>query len=431
MERGKKGKTMKPMIQCKTTILPLLIAGVLGCFGFLPKTQAVVPPPDGGYPNFNTAEGQNALFSLTTGSANTAVGWYSLYSSTIASFNTGIGGGALALNNADSNTATGAAAMLLNTSGAENTAVGTTALLNNNSGSGNSAVGAFALHDNIDGNGNNAFGPGALFKNIHASFNTAIGAQALFFNDVTGNNLAQSNTAVGASALNSNTDGDSNTAVGEGALFSSTGNGNTALGAGAGNSVMTANNVIAIGTEGANVSFGCYIGNIWKQAGGSQAVYVNSDGKLGAQVSSARFKDEIKPMQKASEVIYSLEPVSFRYKREIEPTREIGFGLIAEEVNKISSDLVTRGSDGKVISVRYDAVNAMLLNEFLKEHLKNRGQEATIAELKVMIAKQGATVAHQQEQIEALNAGLQKMSNQTQISKAAANFARNNQQNCF
>src|SRR5262249_39573090 len=149
-----------------------------------------------------------------------------------------------------------------------------------------------------------------------------------------------------------------------------------------------ASHVIAIGTDGADVSNSCYIGNIWNQPGGSQAVYVNSDGKLGLQVSSLRFKDGIKPMDQASEGIYGLKPVSFRYKAEIEPTRPLCFGLIAEEVQKINPDLVTRGSDGRVNSVRYDAVNAMLLNEFLKEHKRVEEQQATIAELKSTVARQ-------------------------------------------
>ena len=148
------------------------------------------------------------------------------------------------------------------------------------------------------------------------------------------------------------------------------------------------------------MSNSCYIGNIWNQPGGSQAVYVNSEGKLGAQVSSRRFKDEIKPMEQTSEVIYGLKPVSFRYKPEIEPTRPVGFGLIAEDVEKISPDLVTRGGDGKVNSVRYDAVNAMLLNEFLKEHRRNEEREATIA--------------RQQKQIDALTASLKEQASQIQ-----------------
>ena len=138
------------------------------------------------------------------------------------------------------------------------------------------------------------------------------------------------------------------------------------------------------------MSDSCYIGNIWNQPGGSQAVYVNSEGKLGAQVSSRRFKDEIKPMEQTSEVIYGLKPVSFRYKPEIEPTRPVGFGLIAEDVEKISADLVTRGGDGKVNSVRHDAVNAMLLNEFLKEHKKVEKLEATVADLATTVKEQAA-----------------------------------------
>ena len=151
-----------------------------------------------------------------------------------------------------------------------------------------------------------------------------------------------------------------------------------------------ANGVISIGINGANVSDSCYIGNIWNQPGGSQAVYVNSEGKLGAQVSSRRFKDEIKPMEQTSEVIYGLKPVSFRYKPEIEPTRPVGFGLIAEDVEKISADLVTRGGDGKVNSVRHDAVNAMLLNEFLKEHRKVEKLEAAVADLATTVKEQAA-----------------------------------------
>ena len=201
------------------------------------------------------------------------------------------------------------------------------------------------------------------------------------------------NTAIGFQALNHNTEGDNNTATGQGALFSNTtgngniaigvaalsnntsGSGNIGLGSGAGENVTTADDVICIGAEGANVDDSCYIDNIWNQSGGSQAVYVNSLGKLGQMVSAQRFKDEIKSMDRASEVIYDLKPVSFRYKPEIEPTRPLGFGLIAEEVEKISPDLVTRGSDGQAHSVRYEAVNAMLLNEFLKEHRKNEEQE--------------------------------------------------------
>jgi len=115
---------MNPLIQCKPTILPLFIAGVLACFGLLPKAQAVVPPPPGGYPNFTTAAGDHALQALTLGVGNTAIGTFSLFSVATGNFNTAVGVGSLDLNTADSNTATGAAALLFNTTGTENTANG-------------------------------------------------------------------------------------------------------------------------------------------------------------------------------------------------------------------------------------------------------------------------------------------------------------------
>jgi di/tripeptidase len=164
---------------------------------------------------------------------------------------------------------------------------------------------------------------------------------------------------------------------------------------------MTASNVICIGEHGADVDSSCYIGNIWQQTGGSQAVYVNASGKLGAQVSSRRFKDEIKPMEKASEAIYGLKPVSFRYKREIEPARPVSFGLIAEDVEQVNPDLVARDREGNPYSVRYDQVNAMLLNEFLKEHRKVEAQEQKIRQ-------QESSIARLRDQFEALDAEQQK-----------------------
>jgi hypothetical protein len=195
--------------------------------------------------------------------------------------------------------------------------------------------------------------------------------------------------------------------VGDGALVrNTTSSFNIALGRLAGADVTMADNVICIGAPGANVSDSCYIGNIWQQPGGSQAVYVNASGKLGAQVSSRRFKDEIKPMEETSEVLYRLKPVSFRYKPEIEPTRPPGFGLIAEDVEKIDPDLVARDKEGKPYSVRYDAVNAMLLNEFLKEH-------QTVQELKKQVAE--------------LTAALQRVSAQLELNKPAPQTVLNNQ----
>src|SRR5262245_60896535 len=152
-------------------IFKLFVAFAIICFAFLPAAQAVVPAPDGGYPNFTTAEGTKALQNLTTGAENTAVGWYSLFANMTASFNTGLGAGTLALNTADANTAVGTAALILNTSGSDNTAVGTVALLNNDDGLANTAVGSSALNSNSHGNSNTATGNQALFSNTTGSFN--------------------------------------------------------------------------------------------------------------------------------------------------------------------------------------------------------------------------------------------------------------------
>src|SRR4029077_16903044 len=188
--------------------------------------------------------------------------------------------------------------------------------------------------------------------------------------------------------LASNVAGNGNTAVGYGALDAQTsGDFNIAVGLFAGNGVTTASNVICIGVSGMNVGDSCFIGNIWNQPGGSQAVYVNSDGKLGAQVSSRRFKENIKAMETASEALFALKPVTFRYKKEIDPVGKSQLGLVAEDVEKVNPDLVVCDKEGKSYRVRSNQVNAILLNEFLKEHRKVeeqdcrlRGQEVTIAE---------------------------------------------------
>ena len=201
---------------------------------------------------------------------------------------------------------------------------------------------------------------------------------------------------------------------------------NTALGRGAGFSVTTADYVICIGASGANVSHSCYIDEIWQQPGGSQAVYVNADGKLGALVSSRRFKDEIRPMEHASEVIYQLNPVSFRYKPEIEPGRLASFGLIAEEVEKVQPDLVLRNKEGKPYTVRYEQVNAMLLNEFLKEHTrKSSNRTASIAELKSTVALQQKETQVLTAQLKEQAAQIQKVSAQLEASKPAPKVVAN------
>ena len=335
-----------------------ILIGIL-CIGLLPRSQAVVPPPDGGYPNFNTAEGQNALFSLTTGVANTAVGWFSLFSNTDGSYNTAVGAGTLLFNIGDQ----------ITEDGTQNTAVGTAALLFNTAGAGNTALGTVALSNNDIGN---------------------------------------QNTATGDSALSNNTTGSFNTATGNGALLNNTtGNFNTAIGSGAGLSVGTADHVTCIGAgvSGTQLSNTTWIANVYGVATQNvmtAPVLVSAAGQLGTMSSSQRFKKDIATMDKASEAILSLRPVTFHYKTDTESTPQ--FGLIAEEVAKVNPALVLPDKEEKPYTVRYEAVNAMLLNEFLKEHRK---------------------VEQMEKQIEVLAAGLQKVSAQLEASKPAPQVVNN------
>jgi len=414
------------LIQLKTTP-PLLIMLTLLCFTLLPKAQAVSPPPPGGYPNFTTAAGDHALQALTLGVGNTAIGTFSLFSVTTGSFNTAVGAGSLDLNTGDSNTATGAAALLFNTAGTENTATGTAALELNSTGGFNTANGAFALFSNTQGETNTATGLQALFNNTIGFDNTANGANALI-----SNTEGIDNTATGDLALRNNITGDGNTAIGHNALANSTsGDLNTALGANAGNGVTTASNVICIRAAGTDVSDSCFISNIYSNAQpivgtDPDSVTITSGGRLGrGNVSSRRYKHDIKPMEKASEVLYALKPVSFRYHKEYDATQTLAFGLIAEEVAEVYPDLVGRNPKGQPESVRYEQINAMLLNEFLKEHSKVQEQEATISQLKSTLAKKETIDAHQQKQIEALTAGLQKVSAQLELNKPAPQTAQN------
>ena len=377
----------------------ITLAAMFVALGFLAaaaKVQAVSPPPDGGYANFTTAEGQKALFSLTSGAANTAVGWFSLKSVTTGSFNTGIGAGTLLLNTGDANTATGTAALLLNTSGQRNTANGTAALVNNSIGEDNTAVGAFALNSST------------------ASGNTAIGSNALFFNTIGGNN-----TAIGASALNANVGGLGNTAIGVSALGSNVGgNFNIALGFSAGMSITGGNNIdignLGLMAEDNTIRIGnashqdTFIAGIFGSSIDpftASPLEIDSTGKLGTMLSSRRFKRHIKPMDNASEAILALKPVTFHYKSDSKNTP--CFGLIAEEVALVSPDLVLRDKDGEILSVRYDQVNAMLLNEFLKQH------DAFLKEHH-KVEKLEATVARQQQGWEALAAQVKEQAGQIQ-----------------
>ena len=391
----------------KTTIQLILSFIILCVVAVVPTIRAVVPPPDGGYPRGNTAEGQNALLNLTSGGFNTAVGWVSLRSDTTGEFNTAIGAGTLFRNNGD-----------------ENTAVGTGAMLSNFSGIQNTATGAFALFSNT-GPANNPSWP----SGIAGSFNTANGDRALF-----SNNTGAANTAIGGSALFNNTIGSTNTAVGSIALSNnSSGNNNIALGFAAGGAVSTADEVIAIGTLGQNVSNSCFIGQIYSNVQPEvgtdpDRVTINSNGRLGrGNVSSRRYKHDIKPMHNASEAIYELKPVSFRYHKQYDQTQTIAFGLIAEEVAEVNPDLVGRNPKGQPESVRYEQINAMLLNEFLKEHRRGEEQDCKIHEQETTIAELGSKMKALATRINEQAFQLQKVSAQLQINNAAAQEIASNQ----
>jgi hypothetical protein len=372
-----------------------IIALLLVCSGLLPMNAfGVVPPPDGGYAGGNTAEGQNALLSLTTGGFNTAVGFLSLRSNTIGSFNTAVGAGTLLVNTADDNTATGAAALLSNTTGSDNTATGVDALVFNTTGTNNTANGTLAL-----------------FSNTEATENTATGARALF-----SNNTGFENTAIGASALSGNTTGSFNTANGELALLSNTtGSNNIALGQFAGGNLTTGDSNIDIGNSGvagdsAKIRIGddnnqvhnTFIAGIRGVGTGiadAIPVLIDSAGQLGTFQSSRRFKKEIKAMDSASKSILALKPVTFHYKSDKTGTPQ--FGLIAEEVAEVNPDLVVRDKNGEIYTVRYDAVNAMLLNEFLKEHSQVKRLEGALEAVNARLNEQAAQIKRVSTQLKA------------------------------
>jgi Chaperone of endosialidase len=374
------------MYSTNKIIRTISFAGALVFVILSPTARAVDPPPDGGYPNQNTAEGQDALFSLTTGFSNTAIGYHAFYS---------------------------------DTTGYDSTAIGNDALANNTIGNNNTAIGSDALTANTGGVQNTATGAGALANNTAGYNNTAAGAGALVFN-ATGNN----NTATGLLALQSTT-GSNNTGTGVFALLNNTaGSNNIALGDSAGMNLTTGDNNIDIGNAGvAGESSHIRIGTVGTHkrtaiAGisgvtvpGGVGVIIDCNGHLGTVISSERFKDAIKPMDKASEAILALKPVTFHYKKDLDPEGIPQFGLVAEEVEKVNPDLVARDHEGKPYTVRYEAVNAMLLNEFLKEHKKTEKLEATVASLI-------ATMKEQAEQI-------QKVSAQLEASKPAPQVVNN------
>jgi hypothetical protein len=350
---------------------PHIVIAVL-TVGFLHSAPAVSPPPDGGYPGGNTAEGTHALLDRTTGTYNTAVGLYSLLSLTSSSFNTAVGAGTLLNNLGNENTATGAGALLSNTTGANNTANGESALFYNTTGGGNTATGFQALVNNTAGGNNTSTGFQALRNNTIGTFNTANGVLALEHNTT-----GAENTALGVEAGRDQTIGSGNVYIGR--------------------------SMVGVAGE-SNKTYIRNINSTTVSGGTADSVTVDlGTGLLGHATSSRRYKAEIQPMDQASEALYRLKPVTFRYNKEIDRTQALSFGLIAEDVAEVNPDLIVRDSDGKPETVRYEAVNAMLLNEFLKEH-------NTVQELKKQVAVLTATVKEQASQI-------QKVSAQVQLSK--------------
>jgi hypothetical protein len=353
----------------------------LGFFALPPGTQAVSPPPDGGYPGQNTAEGQSALLHLAGGTYNTALGWASLGFNVTGNFNTGVGAATLLNNTGDNNTATGVGALLSNTTGNYNTANGVFALFGNTQGHDNAATGDYALYNNSSGSNNTAVGRVALYSNTTGSLNTAVGIFAGHDLTTGDNNIDIGNNVVGVA-------GESNTIrIGDADIT----------------------DTFIRGISGSTVPNGV-------------TVIVNGNGRLGTIVSSARFKDEIQPMNKASEAIFALKPVAFRYKKELDPDRIPQFGLVAEEVEKVNPDLIIRDKEGKPYTVRYEQINAMLLNEFLKEHRKVEKLEATVAQQQTSFQSR---LAEQEMQIQTLVSGLQKISARVEMSKPATKVASN------
>ena len=352
---------------------PAFALFAFACFALSPQALAVCQQNCGGFNNSNTFLGDDALINNTSFD-NTAIGFQALLNNTTGSSNTAVGDSALSLNTGIWNTAIGAGALSSVGAGAgnENTATGISALAFNTSGSLNTVTGAFALGDNTTGSNNTAMGDSALGRNTTGINNIAVGFQA-GINLTTGKN----NIYIGNSGSSS----------GEAAK-------------------------IRIGTDGIQkATFIAGISGVTVPAG--VGVIVGSDGKLGTVVSSERFKDSVKPMNQASEAILALKPVTFRYKEELDPDGIPQFGRVAEQVEKVNPALVARDEQGKPFTVRYEAVNAMLLNEFLKEHRRVQDLEAN--------------ALRQQKQIEALTAGLQKVSAQLELSKSATQTVLNDQ----
>jgi hypothetical protein len=385
-------------------LVPLAIA--LAAFAFSPMARA----EDENLGEGNTAEGKGALSSITTGINNTAVGFNALHNLAVGEEATATGSLALFNDTTGFNTAYGFNALYSSTTGFANTAMGRNALASNINGFHNTATGGAALYSNADGSGNTATGRAAMGFGTTGSQNTASGWQTMF------NNTGDYNTADGAFALYSNTTGHRNIAVGfQAGINLTTGNHNIDIG---NPGIAGESDRIRIGSVGTQKH--AYIAGIFgSTVAGGVGVIVDAEGRLGTVSSSESFKDQIKPMDNASEAIFSLKPVTFRYKHDLDPEGISQFGLVAEQVAKVNPALVARDAQGKVYTVRYEAVNAMLLNEFLKEHRDVQKLEATIAQQQKEIQALSASLKEQASQI-------QKVSAQLEVSKPAPRVVVNN-----
>jgi hypothetical protein len=354
-----------------TIIAAILIPFVFACFALAPQARAGCQ--EGCFGNRNTAVGDDALSNTTFGEDNTALGYHALFSNTSGNDNTAIGRGAISSNTVGyHNTAIGFHALRSNTTGFYNTAVGSDALYNN-IGNGNTATGNIALVSNTTGGYNTATGRVALMNNTTGAFNAATGNNALAFN-TTGNN----NVAAGPDALLNNTTGNDNIALGNNAGENlTTGSNNIDIG---NQGVADESRTIRIGTNGMHDN--TYIAGISGATVPTGVAVIVYQWTVGTITSSVRYKEEVQPMKDTSEAILSLRPVTFHYKKELDPNAIPQFGLVAEDVAKVNPDLVAKDEEGKPYTVRYEAVNAMLLNEFLKEHKKVEDQASEIAELK-------------------------------------------------
>ena len=418
-------------------LIPLSL--LLTCFALMPMAQAVGPDTEGAIAGSNNGEGIGVLVSRTSGIWNSGTGFEALNHLTSGNQNTATGLRALFSDtNGGFNTATGVLSLFSNTSGFFNSATGAYSLANNTIGNNNTANGYSALYYNTEGEANTATGFAALYRNTTGFRNTAIGTEALSvntasFNTAVGyralfsNTTGEQNMATGLEALFSNTTGNNNTAIGQSALISNiTGTGNTAIGDLAGAS-LTGNGNVCIGRDVVGVageSDTTRIRNIGSTpiVGGANVVVDGTGGigdqRLGYASSSRRYKEDIKRMDKASETLFALKPVIFRAKGKMDRARVRHYGLIAEDVAAVDSDLVVYNPEGKPETLRFDSINAMLLNEFLKEHRTVQQQGAVIAELKQEIANLAVTVKEQATQI-------QKVSAQIEVSKSTPQVVLN------